>query len=166
MWKIFITKFMKYHIHHLHNFKYLTHYFYKSLPPKWWKAFLIFLIRKIFIAYRSSSGTQASYFDAQSLRDSSFVLYAQSLTDSSFASLAFISWSLRRYYLQFRLLKCLSSLGSALSLSSTDCCGGTTYSSDFAKACLHWVVLSRFRLLTVAEELPTVQTSQVLVWTG
>ena len=39
---------------------------------------------------------------------------SQSLTDSSFASLAFISWSLRRYYLQFRLLKCLSSLGSAL----------------------------------------------------
>ena len=34
MWKIFITKFMKYHTHHLHDFEYLTHYFRESLPPK------------------------------------------------------------------------------------------------------------------------------------
>ena len=51
----------------------------------------------------------------------------------------------------------------ALSLSSPDCCGGTTYSSDFSNTCLHWVMLSRSCLVIVVEELPTVQTSQVLV---
>ena len=54
MWKIFITKFMKYHIHHLHDFKFLTHYFYESLPPKWWKAFpAIYLPFHTFNKYRS-----------------------------------------------------------------------------------------------------------------
>ena len=103
----------------------------------------------IYTPTRSSLGTRTTCFNAQSLMDSSFVL-----------ELTFISWPLQRDYLQLAHRteeQCSVSLGRRKAGTKS-----APYLPLTVAQGLKLRALTRFHLLTVAEVLPTVQTSQVL----